>query len=117
MRPPSTYYAVEVRLVAVLLLLGWLWTRIPEPLPGPPVSAPLALDVNAASLEALRALPGVGRKTAAQLVAGRPYASWAGVEARLGRSRFARCRPWLRLDVNLEAGSGLDRSARTETAR
>ena len=103
--------------MAVLTLLGCLWTRLPEPITAPVASAPLAVDVNRASLDALCALPGVGRKTAAALIAGRPYADWQQVEARLGRARLRRCRRWLRLELNPSAPPRVRPSARSETAR
>jgi DNA uptake protein ComE-like DNA-binding protein len=70
----------------------------PRPQPRPVAARSLVVDVNRAGLGELQALPGVGRKTAARLVAGRPYGGWEQVEAVLGPGRLRRLRPFLRLE-------------------
>ena len=50
---------------------------------------PYPLDVNAASMDELAAVPGVGRQTAGNIVVDRPYDSLAEVEGVARLSRFA----------------------------
>jgi len=50
---------------------------------------PHPLDLNAASMDELTALPGVGRSTAGDIVVDRPYASLSEVDVETDLSRFA----------------------------
>jgi radical SAM superfamily enzyme with C-terminal helix-hairpin-helix motif len=56
---------------------------------------PYPLDLNAASLDELTAIPGIGRRTAGDLVVGRPYASTEEIPdtAEVDLARFATVRP------------------------
>ena len=50
---------------------------------------PYPLDLNAASMDELRMLPGVGRSTAGDIVVGRPYGSLSEVDLDADLSKFA----------------------------
>jgi radical SAM superfamily enzyme with C-terminal helix-hairpin-helix motif len=54
---------------------------------------PYPLDVNAASMDELTAIPGVGQSTAGDIVVGRPYASVAEVDVDAPLERFVTARP------------------------
>jgi radical SAM superfamily enzyme with C-terminal helix-hairpin-helix motif len=53
---------------------------------------PYPLDLNAASMSELTAIPGVGRSTAGDIVVGRPYGSVAEVDAEVDLAAFASVR-------------------------
>jgi len=59
---------------------------------------PYPLDVNAASMDELTAIPGVGQSTAGDIVVGRPYASVAAVDADAPLEKFATAVPPARAD-------------------
>jgi radical SAM superfamily enzyme with C-terminal helix-hairpin-helix motif len=54
---------------------------------------PYPLDVNAASMDELTTIPGVGQSTAGDIVVGRPYESVAQVDADADLTRFATAMP------------------------
>jgi radical SAM superfamily enzyme with C-terminal helix-hairpin-helix motif len=54
---------------------------------------PYPLDVNAASMDELTAIPGIGQSTAGDIVVGRPYASVAEVDADASLAKFATAKP------------------------
>ena len=88
----------EVRALAAVttLALGVLLGRVAlVPEPAPPSVRPLLIDLNTASLEVLTILPGVGRKTAIVIMAGRPYADRADLARVLGPERARRLREHL----------------------
>ena len=49
---------------------------------------PYPLDLNSASMDELRMLPGVGKQRAGNIVVGRPYGDPSEIEAELDLSRF-----------------------------
>jgi radical SAM superfamily enzyme with C-terminal helix-hairpin-helix motif len=53
---------------------------------------PHPLDINAASMDELTAIPGVGKRTAGDIVVGRPYASLGDVSAETDLTRFVTVR-------------------------
>jgi radical SAM superfamily enzyme with C-terminal helix-hairpin-helix motif len=53
---------------------------------------PHPLDINAASMDELTAIPGVGRRTAGDIVVGRPHASVSDVSTDVELERFATVR-------------------------
>jgi radical SAM superfamily enzyme with C-terminal helix-hairpin-helix motif len=59
---------------------------------------PYPLDVNAASMDELTAIPGIGQSTAGDVVVGRPYDSVAEVDAGVDLGRFATAKPPARAD-------------------
>ncbi len=86
-------------IAAVLALAGLgapsaLAARKKAPTPAPaPAAAPV--DVNSADLKALAALPGVGEKTAREIVKGRPYKSVDDLEKvkGIGEKKLAKLKP------------------------
>ncbi|WP_135819806.1 radical SAM protein [Halostella litorea] len=59
---------------------------------------PHPLDVNSATMDELRALPGVGRSSAGDIVVDRPYESAAAVDVDADLRKFATARPPERAD-------------------
>jgi DNA uptake protein ComE-like DNA-binding protein len=60
-----------VRLAVGLALMAALFATTQHAIPQPPVAAPL--DLNTATLEQLKTLPGMGVVYARRVIAGRPY--------------------------------------------
>lgn len=106
-RDETFYFVGEVRVIAVALALAALllaarWVELerdPAPSVGLEVAPDARVDLNHASLDALTVLPGVGRVSAARLVAGRPYRTWEEVERQLGAGAAERLRGWATLDA------------------
>jgi len=87
--------ALTALLAALALALAVRWVRLATlPPPGDrlEVVSTEPLDLNAADLDALTALAGVGRVRAARLLGLRPLRCWHQVEAALGAELAARVR-------------------------
>ena len=99
MRPPSPLYRHELRAATTLLVVGLtlLTIRIVRQrwFPTPPEASAVRLDINHASRDDLRALVGVGPRTADAIARGRPYERLEELRPLLGPRRFARVRPFL----------------------
>jgi DNA uptake protein ComE-like DNA-binding protein len=98
-----TYWRAEAlagaALVTVGLVVVGLSARALVRGDAPPAldARPARLDVNTASAEALALLPGIGPRTAARVIGGRPYRAVEELRPVLGDALFEAARPFLTL--------------------
>ena len=94
-------WTLGVLLGACLLLLGWRsWERSPRPfgiLPAPAGRPSPRIDLNRASAPEIESLPGVGPKTAAAILARRPFRGLDDLAEipGLGPRGLERLAPWV----------------------